>query len=169
MSSHLKRPALVSALAVSLLALAASAASAQNSTAAEQDKERPRHQGKGVLSAGVETEAFGGLSAPNARLAGLIDAGGAPIRTKAITSITRIDVGVYCIRPASSTGINVNTAVVTLTPEYFYSLLNEVKVQWASTQSGCPAGQIGVYTLADSNRDGIYTFSNNVGFSIVVP
>ena len=160
MRSHSKRPALVSAMAVSLLALAASAASAQNSTAATQEKERARHQGKGVLSAGVETEALGGLSAPNARLAGLIDAGGAPIRTKAIASITRIDIGVYCIRPTSSSGVNVNTAVVTLTPEFFYSLLNEMKVQWAAQGSGCPAGQIGVYTLADTNRDGIYTFSN---------
>jgi hypothetical protein len=169
MRFHLKRPALASATAVALLALGASAASAQNSTAAAQEKERPRHQGKGALSSGVETQALGGLSAPNARLAGLIDAGGAPIRTKAITSITRIDTGVYCIRPATSTGVNVNTAVVTLTPEYFYSLLNEVKVQWAAQESGCPAGQIGVYTLADPNRDGRYTFSNNVGFSIVVP
>ena len=169
MRSHLKRPALVSALAGTILALAASAASAQGSNAAAQDKERPRHQGKGVLSAGVETEAFGGLSAPNARIAGLIDAGGAPIRTKAITSITRIANGVYCIRPASSSGVNVNTAVVMLTPEYFYSLLSEVKVQWAAQESGCPTGQIGVYTLSDTNRDGVYTFSNNVGFSIMVP
>ena len=56
-----------------------------------------------------------------------------------------------------------------LTPEYFYSLYNEVKVQWASRGSGCNSTEIGVYTMADANLDGIYTFSNAVSFSIIVP
>ncbi len=56
-----------------------------------------------------------------------------------------------------------------LTPEYFYSLYNEVKVQWASRGSGCNSNEIGVYTMADVNLDGIYTFSNAVSFSIIVP
>ena len=57
-----------------------------------------------------------------------------------------------------------------LTPEYFNSLYNEVKVQWATRGSGCNnSTEIGVYTMADANLDGIYTFSNAVSFSIVVP
>jgi hypothetical protein len=42
-------------------------------------------------------------------------------------------------------------------------------VQWASWGSGCLSTEIGVYTLADENLNGTYTFSNSVGFSIVIP
>jgi hypothetical protein len=44
-----------------------------------------------------------------------------------------------------------------------------VKVQWASRGSGCNSTEIGVYTMADVNLDGVYTFSNAVSFSIIVP
>lgn len=113
---------------------------------------------------------FGGLIAPNARLAGLFDAGGAPIRTKGVQSIQRIDTGVYCIRPGPGTNINVNTIVASVSVEYFYSTSDEVQVQWVATQSGCGSGRIGVYTFQNrSLSSGNYVFSNGVGFSIVVP
>lgn len=165
MTFNLKPCAVASAVA----ALLASTTLSVSSQEASQEASRQRHQGKGVLSAGMETEAFGGLVAPNALLAGLFDAGGAPIRTKGVQSISRIGVGIYCVRPAASVSVNPNNSLVTATPEYFYSNLNEVQVQWASAGSGCPAGQIGIYTLADPNRDGIYTLSNAVGFSVLVP
>ena len=107
--------------------------------------------------------------APNARLAALILRDGRVPRNKGVNRVRRPDVGVYCIRPTVASGINPATNIVMLTPEYFFSLYNEVKVQWASRRNSCNADEIGVYTMADVNLDGIYTFSNAVSFSIVVP
>lgn len=120
-------------------------------------------------SSGPQPLAFGGAVAPNSRLAGLFDAGGAPIRTRGVLSIQRLADGVYCIRPTGATDIQAKTAIVTATPEYFYSELNEIEVQWASAQSGCEGNRIAIYTLADPDDNGTYTFSNQVGFSVVVP
>ena len=47
--------------------------------------------------------------------------------------------------------------------------LNEIMVQWGTKGSGCSADRIAVYTLADINANGIYSFSNAVSFSIYVP
>jgi hypothetical protein len=107
--------------------------------------------------------------APFARLAGLILRDLRIQRRKNIDNVRRIATGVYCIRPSAASGIDPTTNVVVLTPEYYWSLYNEIKVQWASRRNGCNANEIGVYTMADVNLDGIYTFSNAVSFSIVVP
>ena len=133
-------------------------------------QERPRDTAPLANKNEFSAQGFGGLVAPFARLAGLFDAGGAPIRTKGIQSIQRIDTGVYCIRPAAGTNINVNTIIASVSVEYFYSQADEVQVQWVATQSGCGAGRIGVYTFRNpSLSGGNYVFSNGVGFSIVVP
>lgn len=107
--------------------------------------------------------------APNARLAALVRRDVVLLRNKGVSSVTRIATGVYCILPTAASGIVATTAIVTLTPEYYYSLLNEIKVQWAATGSGCGGKRIAVYTFADPNRNGIYVLSNAVSFSIVVP
>ena len=108
--------------------------------------------------------------APGVRLAGLIRFNNLVAqRNKNIANVRRIATGVYCVRPSGASGINPATAVVTLTVEYFFSVYNESTVQWASRQSGCTANEIGVYTFADVNLDGRYTFSNTVSFSIIVP
>ena len=132
-------------------------------------QQRSREGSERVIQSTAEQKAFGGLVAPNARLAGLFNAGGAPIRTKGVVSIQRIDTGTYCIRPALATNINVNNIVVQATVEYSYSSVNESTVQWAAAQSGCGAGRIGIFTFVDSNRDGFYSFSNTVAFSVSVP
>jgi hypothetical protein len=107
--------------------------------------------------------------APNARMAGLIRRDGRILRNFNISDVNRKGPGIYCILPTAGSGINPDNAVVQLTPEYYYSLLNEVKVQWASKGSGCPANRIAVYTLSDRNANGIYSFTNDVSFSIYVP
>lgn len=147
-------------ISAALLALAASTASAQD---------RPRDSGQPDRGGTPAPMAIGGAAAPNSRLAALIDAGGAPIRTRGVQSVQRIATGVYCIRPAATTNINVNNSIVIVSVDYFYSNLNEVEVQWASSASGCGADRFGVYTLADPNANGIYTFSNSVGFAVYVP
>ena len=108
--------------------------------------------------------------APNARMAALVQSGGTLIREFNVAGISRPRTGIYCIRPTVASGVNPRNAIVVVSPEFFYSDLNEVKVQWASRGSPCRADdQIAVYTLADLNADGIYSFSNDVGFSIYVP
>ena len=107
--------------------------------------------------------------APNARLAALILRDLRIQRDNNVDDVRRIHVGVYCIRPGAASGIDPTTNIVVLTPEYYFSLYNEMKVQWASRGNGCNANEIGVYTMADANLDGVYTFSNAVSFSIVVP
>ena len=107
--------------------------------------------------------------APNSRMAGLILRDLTIQRDFNVATVRRLSAGVYCVRPTAATGIDPRTAIVVLTPEYFYSLYNEVKVQWASRGSGCNSNEIGVYTMADVNLDGVYTFSNAVSFSIIVP
>lgn len=147
-----------------LLSLSAAAlVGVLGATAAAQEPERPRDQQD------LGERAFGNVVAPNARLAALIDAGGRPVRTKGVQSITRIDEGVYCIRPTPESGVDPQNSIVTLTPEYFYSQLDEIKVQWAAKNTGCSQERIAVYTFQDADRDGNYVFSNRVGFSIVVP
>lgn len=107
--------------------------------------------------------------APNARMAGLIRRDLKILRNKNISDVNRKGAGIYCILPKAASGIDPDTAVVVLTPEYYYSTLNEIKVQWASKGSGCPASRIAVYTLSDRNGNGIYSFTNDVSFSILVP
>jgi hypothetical protein len=117
----------------------------------------------------LDAQPMAAADAPNARLAGLVRRDLTVVRNKNIHNVTRPDVGVYCILPRAAAGITPSTAVIVLTPEYYYSTVNSILVQWASRGSGCPSNRIGVYTLADSNGDGRYTFSNAVSFSIVVP
>jgi hypothetical protein len=137
--------------------------------AAETGKAPPRSSTDAAAPRTVSPAAVVWAQAPNARLAALIRYDGALIRQKGVSSVTRIDTGVFCILPTSASGITPSRAIVTLTPEYYYSKLNEVKVQWAVNGAGCGSNRIAVYTLADVNADGIYKFSDSVGFSIIVP
>jgi hypothetical protein len=152
-------------LAATLCAFAFAAAA----QTAETGQQRPRENAGGAARSAPASLAPVAADAPNARLAALVRYGGAVIRKKGVSNVTRIAAGVYCITPTGGSGIVPSTSVVMLTPEYYYSQLNEIKVQWAAVGSGCGNTRIGVYTFADLNADGIYTFSNAVGFSIVIP
>jgi hypothetical protein len=164
MEDAMKRAALghIAPVAAALVFAAFAASAAQS---AENEHPRDRTQ----TGAAAQAKALGGVVAPGARLAALVDAGGAPVRTKGVQSIERIDVGVYCIRPRADSNINVNNSIVIVSPEFFYSDVDEVIVQWAASGSGCGAGRFGVYTLSDGNHDGAYSFTNAVGFSVYVP
>jgi hypothetical protein len=106
--------------------------------------------------------------APNARVAALIRPGGIVVVGKGISSVTNPAKGIYCISP-TSTNVNPNTSIVTVSVEYFYSKLNEAKVQWARSGHPCGAANLAVYTFADPSATGLYNFSNAVAFSINVP
>lgn len=146
-----------------LCALHGAPATAADPTAGV-DASRPRASGTTI-----EPKAFGGVQAPNVRLAALVKAGGTPVRTKGVAAIARTDTGVYCIKPTSGSGIDPAKIIPSLTVDYYYSTIDEVLVQFAAAGSGCGVDRIGVYTLADPDLDGAYSFSNEVGFTIVVP
>jgi hypothetical protein len=152
------------ALFLQLAVLAATGASAQER---EFDRSRDSAAPRSTTAQAEQPAAFGGLSAPYVRIAALIDAGGAPIRTKGVQSIQRISNGVYCIRPSIS--INLSTAITIVSVDYYYSAYDEAMVQTASAGSGCGAGRFGIYTLGDPDHDGNYAFSNGVAFSFIVP
>jgi hypothetical protein len=146
-----------------LAAAAALVLSASAASAAEDDRARASDQSTRAAARAVAAEA------PNARLAVLVQSGGRIIRHKGVHSVTRNRTGEYCIRPSPGTGIEPSTAIVIASVEYFYSELDEVEVQWVSRGHECGGSRIAVYTLADTNGDGIYSFSNLVGFSLIVP
>lgn len=150
------------ALGVAIAATALTT-SAVTALARDTDQTPDRHQGTTQADQRIPAQA------PNARLAALIDSGGTVIRQKGVRAVRLINTGVYCIWPTAATNIQPQSSVVSVSTEYFYSELNAIQVQWASTANGCTQGRIGVYTLADDDGDGTYDFSNRVGFSIVVP
>jgi hypothetical protein len=134
---------------------------------AQTEKNPPREKSRGSAAA-APVPAFT-ASAPSVRLAALINSDGGLVKNKGVESVERIGTGVYCILPKSSTGIDPTTVIVTVSVEFYYSVINEVQVQWASRGSGCGKDRIGVYTLSDFNANGFYALSNDVGFTIIVP
>ncbi|HVZ52292.1 MAG TPA: hypothetical protein VG986_10015 [Pseudolabrys sp.] len=160
---------LVLAAAFSLVAGAAMAQAPQNAqTPHAQETAQPPRAGSGP-NAKLAVQPGIVADAPNARLAALVRRDVVLVRNKGVASVNRISTGVYCISPMGSTGITPSTAIVMLTPEYYYSRLNEIKVQWASAGSNCGSNRIAVYTFADIYANGVYRLSNLVSFSIVVP
>lgn len=153
-------------MSVALGALVVVVAGAVAST---QERDRPRLKDeRGALRA--DSRANRPADAPNARMVAIVRApDGVVVLQKNVRSVRRIARGVYCIKPEPAAGIDPKTAVAVVSVEYFYSLINEVMVQWARRQNGCGRNRFGVYTLADQNLNGRYTFSNAVGFVIYVP
>jgi hypothetical protein len=141
-------------------------------TAQERDgdqDDRPRFNAERSEQRAIEPSAAPAV-APNARLVVLVRApDGRVVLEKGVRSVERIARGVYCIRPDAASGIDPANAVVVVSVEYYYSLYDEVKVQWARRENGCGRNRIGVYTLADENLNGVYSFSNAVGFVAYVP
>lgn len=131
--------------------------------------ETTKNQPRATDAAAAAPKATTVVTAPNARLAALIRPGGAIVRQKGVASVSHPNVGVYCIQPAASTGIVPGNSIVIVTPEFFWSRINEVTVQWASAGSGCGSGRIAVYTLSDFNLDARYRLSDDAAFSIYVP
>lgn len=154
-------------LAATLVFAFAGAAAAQ--TATPQAAAQPPRAGGAEAGSKLPTPATVVADAPNARLAALIRRDLTIVRNKNVTSVSRIATGIYCILPAPAAGIVINKQIVILTPEYYFSQLNEIKVQYAAGGSGCPSNTIAVYTLASPNRNGVYVFSNAVSFEIIVP
>ncbi len=114
---------------------------------------------------GVGAQALGGVSAPNARLAALIEQGGGVVRSKGVASVSHPSLGQFCIQP--SFAVNVARIVPVVSVDWSLSLGDASLVQYRSTGFGCPAGQISVLTF--SGEDGSFDLSDLVAFTIYVP
>jgi hypothetical protein len=150
------------ALAGAMMLACAGTAIAQDDSKPAKDLPRAKDS-----SAAQDTKGAANAFAPNARLAALIRPGGGIVRQKGVASVTNPDVGLYCIEPEA--GINTNNAIVIVNPEFHFSDVNEIKVQWISRKTTCGPNRFGVVTLEDFNLDAQYHRSNHVAFMIVVP
>jgi hypothetical protein len=149
--------------------LGAAVALVAASVASAAERERPRFKDQPDAAKLAAPQAVT-ADAPNSRLVALVRApDGKLVMEKGVKNITNPELGVYCIRPEAATGIDPATAVVVVSVEYFYSLFNEVQVQWARRNNGCGANRIAIYTFADENLNGVYTPSDAVGFVVYVP
>jgi hypothetical protein len=138
------------------------------SAAMAQERE-PARAPAAVMAPGVRAPAAVVADAPNARLAALIRPPGVLVLNKGVDKVTSPANGIYCILPTAASGINPTTAVPNVSVDFFYSKFNEVTVQTAHGGSPCGKARIAVYTFADVNLTGRYSFSNQVGFNITVP
>jgi hypothetical protein len=112
--------------------------------------------------------------APGVRLAGLIRNDGAILRNKGIAAVTKPARGIFCIKPSAASGVTPSNAVVQVTVDWSRTQYNEAMVQWASIPSlngnpWCTTSQIEIHTLLDVQPDAVYTHSDLVSFSIIVP
>jgi hypothetical protein len=111
--------------------------------------------------------------APGVRLAGLIRNDGAILRNKGIASVTKPARGIFCVQPTAASGVTPSNAVVQVTVDWSRTQFNEAMVQWASVPSlhgpWCSTSKIEIHTLLDVQPNGIYTHSDLVAFSIIVP
>ncbi len=119
-----------------------------------------------VGSGSVSLLAIGGATAPNARIAAVVQSGGAVVRSKGIAAVTHPSTGVYCIDPAAST-FAVGKAVPVLSVDWSTSLGDALMAHWRSAGVGCPSGWFAVLTF--DGEDGSFDLSNGVSFTFVVP
>jgi hypothetical protein len=117
-------------------------------------------------SGSVSLLATGGVTAPNARIAAVVQSGGAVVRSKGIAAVTHPSTGLYCIDPAPST-FDVGRAVPVLSVDWSTSLGDALMAQWRSTGVGCPSGWFAVLTF--DGEDGSFDLSDGVSFTLLVP
>ena len=135
-----------------------------------REGDRPRYKDNPDGAAVAQPRANSIANAPSMRMVAVVRSPDAVIAiSKGVESVTRPATGVYCIKPDPALGINPKRTIALVSVEYFYSQLNEVMAQWARLGHDCGDDKFGVYTLADRNANAFYSFSNLVGFTIVVP
>src|SRR5262245_26014719 len=119
----MNRPFKAVLLGAVLTSLAAVTAFAQESANDGPDTRRPRATIEREAAAPPAREVA--ADAPNARIAALIRRDLLIPRNKGVQSVRRIARGVYCVLPTAASGVNRQTAIVQLTPEYWFSLQTE--------------------------------------------
>ena len=151
----MKKSALLASLATLALGVGLLAGSALAGGGASND---PVDSSKSALRAGT--------SAPNARIAAFIQAGGTNVRSKGLAGVTHPSTGVYCLDPAAD-AFNVNRAIPQMSVDWSTSLGDALMAHWRSAGVGCPAGQFAVLTF--DGEDGTFDLSDSVSFTFYVP
>src|SRR5688572_11642215 len=82
--------------------------------AGEVKKTLPRAGKDDPAGKGINTPAV----APNARLAALIRPRGGVVRQTGVAAVSNPEVGVYCIRPTTASGVVPNESIVIVSPEF---------------------------------------------------
>jgi opacity protein-like surface antigen len=113
-----------------------------------------------------QSRAIGGAVAPYARVALMYDYQYGVIRSKGVTSVRRVGVGHYCIRPSSMTTTDVQAAVPTATPDYSGSSGVILFAYVRTASPSCYTYEFGVQTARGAN--GAFGVSNVVGFTFIV-
>lgn len=93
------------------------------------------------------------------------DATGYIVRSKGVAEVTHPATGDWCIKPQAKW--KVEQAVPVVSVEYSLSSGYSLLAFWRSYGSGCPAGNIEVYTYDFSS--GTPVMSDNVAFTVFVP
>lgn len=106
-------------------------------------------------------------SAPGARLAATVDAGGTLLRKRGVLSVTNPADGVYCLNPKPNLGLDLARVVPVATVEWGRSSGDGSLVQAYDNAADCPAGAIEVVTF--SFVDGAFVQASSVAFHLVVP
>lgn len=105
--------------------------------------------------------------APNARLAILVQNGGAILRNKGAASVNHVGIGKYCITP--QVAFDVGKAIVVATVDWSHSLPGSDAdlVQWRSSGADCNRSALEILTFRNSGNGFVAT--DAVAFSLIVP
>lgn len=145
-------------LAASLLLLGAGAAGAAE--AAPKDKGRAVVQG---LSA---------VSAPNARLAALVNAQGVVLRGKGVAFVAHDGTGSYCVVPSPSISLDLNTFVASVNADFTLNVgevhLAEYGSSFCTATSPSGASRKGIRVITHSG-DSAPIQRRDLAFAIIVP
>ena len=102
------------------------------------------------------------VSAPNARMAALVDTAPTLLRNKGFVTVKNISPGQICLRVP--TGIDARTVIAVVSAEWIHSADPDITAVWESDSSNCGRASRWVQ---------VYTFKNfaftNEAFSIIVP
>lgn len=106
-------------------------------------------------------------SAPGARLAATVDAGGTLLRKRGVVGVTNPGDGTYCVTPKPNLNLDLSRVVPQATVEWGRSGGNGNLVQVYLNAADCPDGDIEVVTF--SFVDGAFAPTSSVAFNLIVP
>ncbi len=111
--------------------------------------------------------ALGGANVKYARIAAVVDQGGAVIRSKGISGVTHPDVGIYCVA-VKDTSLKVRQFVPMVTVEWGNSSGDDLMANYYADGADCPAKNVEIQTFSEPTA-GTWDVSDSVAFAVVVP
>ena len=140
--------AVAAVLAIAVSSMAATGESRQNAPAAVTVR-----------------RSLGGASAGYARIAAVVQSGGAVVRSKGIKAVSHPSTGIYCLAVKDPT-IKVKQLVPQATPEWGHSSGYDLNAQYYAAGADCPSRNIEIMTFNEPSA-GTWDFSDSVGFTMI--